>query len=132
MKPLTARQTEFKIRLWDEVGQTFAIYPKEMIQAFCDYWFEISYMGKKMRFEKERTFGIKRRLATWKNNSISWNKSPEKSETLPAYFNKKLWQSLSPEKIQIYKAHLSRLGWQYFTSQSGNHWLSPDNKRHWL
>ena len=132
MKPLSQRQTEFKHRLWEEIGQTFDIYPKEMIQAFCDYWFEMSFNGKKMRFEKERTFGLKRRLATWKNNSRNWNKSPEKDESLPNYFNKHLWQKLDPVRIKEYKEHLCRLGWQYSTSPGGTFWRSPENKMIWL
>lgn len=37
-----------------------------MIDAFCDYWTEFG--GKKMRFEKEKTWELKRRLQTWKRN----------------------------------------------------------------
>ena len=132
MKNLEVRKIEFKKRIWKEIGETFNVYTKEMLQEFTDYWCEVSYMGKKMRFEKERTFGIKRRLATWKNNSKNWNKSPEKDKSLPNYFNMKLWQSLDPGKIKEYKEHLNRLGWRYFTGPNGTYWRSPENKMTWL
>ena len=41
-------------------------YGRKMIDAFCDYWTEFG--GKKMRFEKEKTWELKRRLQTWKRN----------------------------------------------------------------
>ena len=41
-------------------------YGRKMIDAFCDYWTEVG--GKKMRFEKEKTWELKRRLQTWKRN----------------------------------------------------------------
>lgn len=40
-------------------------YPDEMLRKFFDYWTEKNENGKKMRFEKEKVFDIKRRLATW-------------------------------------------------------------------
>ena len=50
-------------------------YGKTLIREFFDYWTEHNENGKKMRFEKEKTFEISRRLARWsKNNSIN-NKS---------------------------------------------------------
>lgn len=131
MKPLQ-RQAEFKHRLWEDIGQTFEVYSKELILDFLDCWFEMSYNGKKMRFEKEKTFDIKRRLGRFKRNQIKWNTPKEKREVLPNYFNKNLWQKMTPQKVQEYKAHLINLGWQYFTSQAGNHLLSPDGKREWL
>lgn len=48
-------------------------YTKEMINDFCDYWTESSN-GKKMRFEYEKTFDIKRRLARWHKNEIAFGK----------------------------------------------------------
>lgn len=132
MKTIEERKQKFKKRVWVEIGETFNEYSKEMLQEFTDYWCEISYNGNKMRFEKEKTFGVKRRLKTWKNNSASWNKSPEKDETLPNYFNKKFWQKIDAEKTKEYKTHLLRLGWKYSTSPGGSFWQSPDGKMIWL
>ena len=35
------------------------------LRKFFDYWTEKNENGKKMRFEKDKVFDIKRRLATW-------------------------------------------------------------------
>jgi len=44
----------------DEVGS-------ETLRKFYNYWSEYSEGGRKMRFEKEKVFDIKKRLTTWKN-----------------------------------------------------------------
>lgn len=44
-------------------------YGKALIREFFDYWTEHNENGKKMRFEKEKTFEISRRLARWKKNN---------------------------------------------------------------
>lgn len=45
-------------------------FGKEMIREFYDYWTEHGENDKKMRFEKEKIFGINRRLATWNKNNF--------------------------------------------------------------
>ena len=42
-------------------------YPKEMIRAFFDYWSEMNKSETKMRFEKQPTWEVGKRLATWAN-----------------------------------------------------------------
>lgn len=54
-------------------------YKSEMIRAFFDYWTEANEGGSKMRFEKEKTFEISKRLARWHSNNLS----KEKSSSLP-------------------------------------------------
>ena len=103
-----------------------------MIIEFCDYWFEISHKGKKMRFEKEKTFGVKRRLATWRRHAADWNKSPKNNDTLPNYFNKQLWRSLSIDRCNEYKLHLIKLGWHFSASPGGSFFQSPDKIITWL
>lgn len=49
-------------------------YGKALIREFFDYWTEHNENGKKMRFEKEKTFEISRRLARWSKNNSSNNK----------------------------------------------------------
>lgn len=45
-------------------------YGKTLIREFFDFWTEHNENGKKMRFEKEKTFEISKRLARWsKRNS---------------------------------------------------------------
>jgi len=41
---------------------------------FFDYWTEHGPKDRKMRFEKQITFDIKRRWSTWLNNSKKWEK----------------------------------------------------------
>ena len=44
-------------------------YPKKMLRDFYDYWTEHGVKDKKLRFEKEKTFGIEQRLRTWYNRN---------------------------------------------------------------
>lgn len=44
------------------------IYPAGMLQSFFNYWSEKNANGRKMRFEMQKTFDVKRRLSTWANN----------------------------------------------------------------
>ncbi|MCK3686163.1 hypothetical protein [Maribellus sp. YY47] len=46
----------------------FDMYGKEMMNNFYSYWTEHGENDRKMRFEKQSSFGISRRLATWKKN----------------------------------------------------------------
>jgi hypothetical protein len=40
-----------------------------MLREFYDYWTEHGVKDKKLRFEKEKTFGIEQRLRTWYNRN---------------------------------------------------------------
>ena len=49
-----------------EVMQNYGLqYPQQMIDEFCSYWTEHNESGVKLRFEAEKFFNIKRRLAYW-------------------------------------------------------------------
>ena len=43
-------------------------YGKQEIRRFFDYWTEMNPNGQKMRFEKEKTFEVSKRLARWNMN----------------------------------------------------------------
>lgn len=47
--------------------------PTDMVNDFIEYWTETSLNGKKMRFQKEQFFDIKRRFGTWKRFSKKKN-----------------------------------------------------------
>ena len=65
------------------------LYDKDLIRAFCDYWTEHGDKDKKMRFEKEKSFGLSRRLATWnKNNFGNTNNKKEKQYELTQLTNR--------------------------------------------
>lgn len=44
-----------------------------ILLEFFEYWSETGPKDKKMRYEKERTYDIKRRLNTWLKNYIKFN-----------------------------------------------------------
>lgn len=58
---LEDRQTFF----YNSLKQYVKDYGKKTIREFYDHWTEMKPNGKKMRFEMERTFDIKKRLNTW-------------------------------------------------------------------
>lgn len=45
------------------------MYCNEMVDAFFDYWSETNDNGNKMRFEKEKTWNLEKRLARWAKNN---------------------------------------------------------------
>lgn len=59
------RQSKFYASLSVYVSE----YPKQMLRDFFDYWTEHGVKDTKMRFEKEKTFGISQRLKTWYNRN---------------------------------------------------------------
>jgi hypothetical protein len=52
-------------------------YDKGLLRAFFDYWTETNEGGRRMRFEMQKVFDIKKRLVTWSKN--------EKSKPLNGY-----------------------------------------------
>lgn len=72
-------------------------YGKVLIREFFDYWTEHNENGKKMRFEKEKTFEISRRLARWKKNNSNSGK-PSRS-SLPVGMN--LQNSNNSERYKL-------------------------------
>jgi len=51
-------------------------YSESFLNDFFEYWSEHGERDKKMRFEKETSFDISRRLKTWKRNQDKFNKQP--------------------------------------------------------
>ncbi len=50
---------------------------EKVANDFIMYWTEMKPRGKKMKFEMQQTFDIKRRLAKWKDNNDEWSNSKE-------------------------------------------------------
>jgi len=75
-KSLDEREKEFM----ELVAKNLDSYPKEMLRAFYDYWTEKNEGGRRMRFEMQKVFDIKKRLVTWKNNEKK-NGSTKKRES---------------------------------------------------
>jgi hypothetical protein len=60
---------ERKSKFYGSISLFIDKYPKKMLREFYDYWSEHGEKDKKMRFEKEKTFGIEQRLRTWYNRN---------------------------------------------------------------
>lgn len=54
-------------------------YSKDLLNDFYLYWTEKTTDGSKMKFELNETFEIGRRLATWKNRSVAFEKPKQQS-----------------------------------------------------
>ena len=80
---------ERKNKFYDSLSVFVSEFPKEMIRDFYNYWSEHGINDKKMRFEKEKTFGINQRLRTWHSrNPEQYSKT--QIDPLVAYVNKQL------------------------------------------
>lgn len=75
---LPDRRKAFYDSLVPYVGQ----YGKETVREFFDYWTETNENGRKMRFEKEKTFGLGRRLATWKKREEAYGTKNRRIDNL--------------------------------------------------
>ena len=64
----------------DSIKPYLEVYGKEMLNGFYLYWTEHGDNDKKMRYEKEKTFGIKQRLERWSNNNFNQTKNEEVSD----------------------------------------------------
>jgi len=64
------REEIFKNQVWQYDDK----YPGEMLADFVAYWTEHGENDKKMRFEKQNTWGLIRRLSTWYKNYIEFKK----------------------------------------------------------
>lgn len=56
-------------------------YPRPMLVEFYEYWTETKEGGRKMRFEKEKTFEIAKRLARWSKNNYGKSTSEQRMHT---------------------------------------------------
>ncbi len=52
-----------------KVAEHLPQYGKEMLREFFDYWTEMNEGGRKMRFEMQKVFDVKKRLTTWSKNN---------------------------------------------------------------
>jgi hypothetical protein len=73
--PIERRKSIFKGR----VACYLSTYSQSLLNEFYGYWSEHGEKDTKMRFEKEKSFDIERRLKTWKRNAEKFNKPNTKS-----------------------------------------------------
>jgi len=66
IKTLEERKKDFKMECWNTFKDEITL---QTIKEFFEYWSESNLEGKKMRFEKESVFDLRRRMTTWLKNS---------------------------------------------------------------
>jgi hypothetical protein len=77
-KTISERKEKFKINIKNLPERVN--FDCNMVSEFIDYWTECGENDRKMRFEKEKSFDISRRLKTWQRNSKKFNKQPTQTE----------------------------------------------------
>lgn len=80
-KPKKPTIEERKIVFKEKLKSFLDTYSRDMLNDFFLYWTEHNTDGKKMRFEMEKVFDVKRRLKTWYKNSLKNNKFTPQSTT---------------------------------------------------
>ena len=85
-KNIEERKTEFKNSLLPYLND----FGRDMLNDFFLYWTEHGAKDKKMRFEKEKSFGLSRRLGTWKKNSKKYDTPTNENISIMDKVNAKL------------------------------------------
>lgn len=83
----------------DEFGKSLVPfidkYGKDMIRAFFEYWSELNKSETKMRFEKQETWEVGKRLATWASREPARRPNTDMGTVLhdnsPSKYNEELW-----------------------------------------
>lgn len=80
-KTIEDRKQVFLKKCEDVIGQPVCFDQTTIM--FFDYWTEIGDNQKKMRFEKEKVFDIKKRLERWKRNQKNFNNGNKQQSAKP-------------------------------------------------
>lgn len=82
------RENKFRLQ-----SKEFNQYDSKMIDEFCDYWTEPTPSGKKMLYETNRTFDIKRRLQRWNTNNFNkFNNGKSTTNNQPKLSTEQVYQ----------------------------------------
>lgn len=84
-KNIAARKQSFLDQLKDVKKETDS---SKMLNDFFLYWTEHGVNDKKMRFEKEKSFGMARRLSRWRINQGKFEPKQSRSEYINQELNK--------------------------------------------
>lgn len=76
-KTLEERKEEFHESLKPFVEK----YGENLIEEFYNHWAQVNEGGTKMHWEKQKTFEIARRLATWNRNNYGKSSSEQRMHT---------------------------------------------------
>ena len=82
---ISARKQSFLDQLKDVKKETDS---SKMLNDFFLYWTEHGVNDKKMRFEKEKSFGMARRLSRWRINQGKFEPKQSRSEYINQELNK--------------------------------------------
>ena len=80
---------ERKLKFANLLSSFLETYGRDLLNDFYFYWTEHGTNDKKLRFEKEKTFGIEQRLRTWFNRNPTQYQKNE-TDHLVEYVNKQL------------------------------------------
>lgn len=109
------RIRKLKIEFNIEV-EKFENYSPELRKEFFEYWTELNASKTKMRYEKQETFEISKRLATWaRNNFQPFSKNGTKP--FPDFYDSEYVKTISPEKLQEYWSHLRGKGFKFINGR---------------
>lgn len=70
------RSENFRNKIRENKGE----YSNAMLHEFFNYWTEKNENGKKMRFELEKVFDVKKRLATWHKRATERTFKPKEQQ----------------------------------------------------
>lgn len=76
-KTLEERKEEF----YESLKPFVEKYGENLIEEFYNHWAQVNEGGTKMHWEKQKTFEIARRLATWKRNNYGKSSSEQRMHT---------------------------------------------------
>lgn len=84
-KDISERFNDFNLKVLGEGVKQVPMIDPTLIEEFVDYWTEKNISGKKMKFEMQKTFDIKKRLLRWCKNAEEWSYA-SKSKSLDEKF----------------------------------------------
>ena len=90
VKDILKRKQVFRSSITEFIKVNPEKYPKQLYIDFEEYWTEHGEKDKKMRFEKQKTFGLSRRLSSWSKTGFN-DYTPIKKNVVPVpHWNKNL------------------------------------------
>ena len=88
-KDLPQKTLEERRKAFHEALEPFIEkYGERMIEEFFNHWAQVNEGGTKMHWEKQKTFEIARRLATWKRNDDERKLSRKTSQDIGMVYHK--------------------------------------------
>lgn len=81
-KSIEDRKSDFRKLLYSTFD--YGTKYNSLAEDFFDYWTEHGENAKKMRFEKEKVFDIKKRLERWNRNQKTFNNGNQQQSTTDA------------------------------------------------